>query len=237
MLSVASYYDFRRREVPDSIWALFLVMNTIFLFGRLNNGVPIQQILYLIAPGVILGVVMGAARFWGGGDSKAMLCIATLSPFFSSSDRNLWPFHSNLALATFTNAMLGSLIYLPYILFKNLTWLRIHGSIFEHREQRSKQLMRFFFAIKVNASDVERHKHRYLPGDASSIRLNDDEGSELNGLIRHRDSTTWVTLAIPMVVLLTIGFLVAMLRGDLLSQSIVMLVRIMARGRLRTPFK
>lgn len=83
-LLVATYWDIRTREVPDTLSYGLIVVG---LLGGLISALLQQQVsiflthLYGFVLGMVIGIVMFYTRQWGGGDAKLLMGIGAIIGF------------------------------------------------------------------------------------------------------------------------------------------------------------
>lgn len=169
---------------------------------------------------------------FGGADAKAFMCIALTDPNPPTSipivSGYLLPFYS---ISIFDNAILLSLTTILLNLAYNISWLLTGHSFFNglERESTAKKIVVFFTCRKVRASIVKTSpnfhtaeeliqapdgtKHRRIK---MMYRLSDDDENEtipdVEFILAH--------YYVPLVVFITIGFVVSLLVGDLIMIAV-----------------
>lgn len=189
ILVYASRLDWRRREINDISWISLIVLGIIFLL--LN---PEQLRAFLISLSITLLLVAATylPGLLGGGDGKILLGLAVmfpLSPVYNT------PFFS---LGVFFNAVLIALP-LPFFFFiRNLLKEGV----------KKGEIIKMFLGYRVRADQVKNYEA--LMGD----RLLMDVRKTRLGERGSPGEMVWVTPAIPFLIPLTLGFLIAALYGD-----------------------
>ena len=126
MLAISTYYDiYNNKNVPDMIYRAGIVLGAIFLiFDNPWGWIPV---IGSIGLSVIVGMGLFIIGAWGGADAKIMLAVAFLHPIWTS------PFpYEKMALHPFTAiimisnaAMIAGLVYLPIVIFKRNSKMKI----------------------------------------------------------------------------------------------------------------
>lgn len=126
ILAISTYYDiYNNKNVPDIIYRAGIVLGAIFLiFDNPWGWIPV---IGSIGLSVIVGMGLFIVGAWGGADAKIMFAITVLHPIWSS------PFpYEKMALHPFTAiimmsnaAMIAGLVYLPIVIFKRNTKMKI----------------------------------------------------------------------------------------------------------------
>jgi len=132
MLLIASYQDIRSREVSDSFWIVIGGVGALrTLYYSYMNPSDIVMELISIGASVGLALAMFYLGLMGGADSKALIALAVAFPIRSEllpSTGHVLPI---FPLSVFINAILLSLVILPYILALNLIWILRKRPLFD----------------------------------------------------------------------------------------------------------
>lgn len=154
MLSLAAIIDFKKREIPDKIWAYFGILGILLTIFQLvassvsfvnvtttnssfalNSALTASLIQYTIGIGIIFPIayVIYRVGLFGGADSKALIAIALLVPPYSSISILTMPLktHGVVALTVLTNALILSLGNVVYNIARNSFALARGSNIFE----------------------------------------------------------------------------------------------------------
>lgn len=241
-LSVASIYDVRTREVPNSVWLFFapigLILTLISLVLNNWNFLLINICITSIAATIVLSFALFYLDLFGGADAKALICLALSMPVYPSI-RLIKPILGSYwqtipllpPLSTFNNAVLIASLLIFLIISRNLEDLaKNRMRIFEGIEEERTiiKLLAFITGFRVEASKLRTKKHHY-------IVLEKFERKE-NGVIRRRlkvfqrinnskeeisipeeiDGKIWVTIGLPFIVFITLGFALTIFIGDLI---------------------
>jgi len=247
-LSYGSWTDLKTREVPDKVWALSLpvasVITTIKVY--LSSGLLILYVLS-ISLSIIVSLVIFKVGFFGGADAKAMISMGVALPLFPEIFRPiLGYFHPFFPLVVLTNSFLLSLLSIAYVVYRNLAWRLQTGlpffSGFE-REPLPKKFLVLLSGHKVELAQLRKSIH-LIPledvdetGEAPLRKMRIFVGAEedrdvvVERLARHSSeglvqSHIWATPGLPMMVFVSLGFLTALIIGDILFYVIYILVRL-----------
>ncbi len=117
---LASYCDFKKREVPDkiSVGMIFLGLFLVLLYYYQSKDIIFLKEALLTA-GIFfaIGMILFFTGQWGGADAKILVGYGLLLSFYSQiSIKNFeafWP----LWITLFTNLMIGALIYTIFYVF------------------------------------------------------------------------------------------------------------------------
>jgi len=126
-LVLSSWYDFKKREVSNKMWAIYgpasltlLLLQFFTDYSYNKEGIPIQ---WLVSIGLttIIALVLFYIGFFGGADSKALICLSIALPVYPSFTYEyimiLVPF---FPLAVLVNSVLGSSLLIIVITGYNL---------------------------------------------------------------------------------------------------------------------
>jgi len=206
MLIVASIIDVWKREIHDYFWIGFGVVGAMLAFinpdilPRLSN----IAISLIIAPFVIFVWRIG---LFGGADAFALIALAVIAPLATFSQNPVTPFTS------LANAI--TLFAIPFLIniFRNILSITRNENIFEGFEERRIKKV-FAMCIGYRAKN---------PKFSFSIEKIENGKKKLNITVHHAENEnycvkpdTWVTPGIPYILLITGGFIVQLLYGDVL---------------------
>ncbi|WP_182128498.1 A24 family peptidase C-terminal domain-containing protein [Nitrosopumilus sp. b3] len=206
MLGVASVIDVWKREIHDYFWIVFGVIGflLIFLSPDLISDLFTLGFSLIIVPIVI---IMWRIGFFGGADAFALIALAVIAPMATFSETPITPF------TTLSNAVI--LFVIPFIVnvLRNVI-AQIKGeNIFEGFEETTG---RKIIAILMGY----RAKN---PKFGFSIEKTKKGKKKLNLKLHHAENQdfctkpdTWITPGIPYLLLITGGFLIQLVYGDIL---------------------
>jgi len=234
VLCVAAVLDVREREVPDRLWLFsspFLVSLTAISLALGYEPAWPTAVSMLLATAV--GLLIFSSGLAGGADAKALIFMAISCPI--SHVEPLLPSHKLVPLASFSNSLLISAITSIILLVRNVAWkLRTGRSFFEGLGDISLPVKALILisGYKLRAGDLEKARFVFplevlVEEDGPRrklvlvVRLR--EGEEALGLRRalelgllSEDDYVWVSPGLPLVAILTAGFVMALVVGDVL---------------------
>ena len=206
MLILGSIIDIWKREIHDLYWIVFggagivlAVLNPNIITQLLSIGFAL-----IIAPFVIIVWRIG---LFGGADAFALIALAVIAPVASLNDGSISPF------TTLSNAAL--LFVIPFLLNLIRNGIsQIRGNnIFEgFDESLSKKIIASFMGYKSKN-----------PKFAFSIEKIANGKKKLDLTIHHAEDqefcitpNTWITPGIPYLLLITGGFIIQLIYGDII---------------------
>ena len=243
-LIYASWSDFKKREVSNTVWALFaplafaLTSLQVYMVAFTSSPTFIQQTLYVYALSFVLIFALSYILFYvgafGGADAKALICIAIALPtypiYFLRPQFEFIP--PLFPLTVFSNGVLLASLSVAYATLRNLVWkFRTKKSLFEGFEIESnwRKTIALLCGYKVKSEELERG-HLYPLED-----INGADGKERKLVVIPKDekreeiverilgavcegkiqNEIWVTPGLPLLVFITAGFLAALFLGDI----------------------
>ncbi len=193
-LAAAGYSDYKRREVDDKVWIIGFSVATPLLLARLN-AVNLELYVASLLLTVSVSLLVWRLKLMGDADAIALLFIGSLEPPSTSSFLTLVP------LATIvTIAGLASLAYVVYNVIVNIS----RRPRFDSNASILEKVLAYTTMRFVTPEEYYSKSYMYiLPSDAeaSAPTL---EPRENQGLAREG---FWVTVGLPYVTLLFIGYL------------------------------
>ena len=208
MLGLASFFDFRKREVSDLVWIIFGALGTVLFIIEpvLIDALITTGFALIVAP---FAIFMWRIGFFGGADAFALITIAILAPQMTFGENIVTPF------TVMTNAALFSIIPLFVNAARNLIEILKKNNIFEgFQESYSKRIIAMFVGYRAKN-----------PKFSFSMEQQSGNVKKLSLSFKHAETSeyctkpnTWVTPAIPYMLFITIGFLTQLIYGDLIFQ-------------------
>ncbi len=206
MLILGSIIDIWKREIHDYYWIGFggagialALLNPNIMTQLLSIGFAL-----IIAPFVIIVWRIG---LFGGADAFALIALAVIAPMASLNDNPISPF------TTLSNAALLFIIPFLFNLVRN-TISHIKGdNIFEgFDEPMFKKVIASFMGYKSKN-----------PKFSFSIEKIEQGKKKLDLTIHHAEDqefcskpNTWITPGIPYLLLITGGFVIQLIYGDII---------------------
>lgn len=204
MLSIASSIDIWKREISDALWIGFAAVAVVLIFLEpdLTGILKSIGISLIIAP---VALVMWRMGIFGGADALGLMVLAALAPQASLSNGLITPF------TTLTNAALLSVIPIFTNVIRNVIALLNHSDIFDgFNETRSKKILAIFLGYRAKN-----------PKYGFSIETTEGNHKKLDFSLKHAEKAefcskpdTWITPSIPYILYITAGFVVQIVFGD-----------------------
>lgn len=221
-LALASYQDVRTREIEDKIWLVAGAAGAA-LTACEALAAPAYPLLFALASMGLTAVLAVGVYFlglYGGADAKALAVIAVTMPLSPSSSGLYSPF---FPLTVLGNALLCSLVLVPACLVYNVAWRLSRGQpLFGGvRAGLLTRIGALFTAIKVRPRTARQVHFNPIEvrheGGPAGLRLfsrvsDEDEAKDIDDSKEY----VWVTPAIPMILFLLVGFVIAALGADLI---------------------
>ena len=206
MLIIGSAIDIWKREIHDYYWIVFgsvgfllIFINSDILSYLLNIGIAL-----IIAPFVIFIWRIG---LFGGADAFALIALAVIAPMATLSENPVTPFTS------LSNAAILFIVPFCINLLRNVISIVKHENIFEgFEESKFKKIGAMLIGYKAKN-----------PKFCFSIEKIEKGRKKINLTVHHAENeeyctkpNTWITPGIPYLLLITGGFIIQLLYGDLL---------------------
>jgi preflagellin peptidase FlaK len=206
MLAIGGVLDVWKREIHDYYWIVFGSIGFLLIF--INSDLLPQLfnigIALIIAPFVIFIWRMG---LFGGADAFALIALAVIAPMTTISENPVTPF------TTLSNAAV--LFIIPFIInvTRNLISIIKHENIFEgFEEEKLKKICAMLIGYRAKN-----------PKFCFSIEKTEKGKKKLNLTMHHAEKeeycttpNTWITPGIPYLLLITGGFIIQILFGDII---------------------
>ena len=241
-LVYASYSDIKTREISNWVWVVLLLIGlplNIFRVILYFNDFPVLlQGVVCVFLGASLGVLLALMGLWGEADSKGLICMSFVSPLF--------PFAAVIPLIGTINAIIpmslayfmnGYLFLLPLLpLFPIYNLIGLIRDPERYSFPQSTLWKRIVAFCTGYPADVETLKSKGIwdydflerPTEngiwVSALRIGLSEPEEdaqrkrawLETAIQEGKKTVWVQTGYPAFVTLTLGYITAMLFGNIL---------------------
>lgn len=211
MLIIGSIIDIWKREIHDYYWIGFGVVGFLLIF--INSDV----LPYLLNIGMALIIAPFVIFIWriglfGGADAFALIALAVIAPMATLSENPITPFTSlsNTAI----------LFIMPFFvnIFRNLVSIAKHENIFEgFEESKFKKICAMIIGYKAKN-----------PKFCFAIEKTEKGKKKINLTLHHAENqeycttpNTWITPGIPYLLLITGGFVMQLLWGDIILGLII----------------
>jgi len=211
MLIIGSIIDIWKREIHDYYWIGFGIVGFLLIFIN-SNVLP-----YLLNIGIALIIAPFVIFIWriglfGGADAFALIALAVIAPMATLSENPVTPFTS------LSNTVV--LFVIPFFVnvFRNLTSIAKHENIFEgFEESRFKKICAMLIGYKAEN-----------PKFCFAIEKTEKGKKKINLTFHHAENqeycttpNTWITPGIPYLLLITGGFIMQLLWGDIILGLII----------------
>lgn len=206
MLGLASFLDLRKREISDMLWICYGIIAGVLLLFDPNffKEITIVGFSLIISPLALLAWRLG---LFGGADAFALIVLAGISPMATIFGNTVTPF------TTLTNAAILFLVPLLINMLRNIRSILKKDNIFEGFDESTiKKICAMFIGYKAKNSKfsfaIEKFNGIHKKFDLS---LHNAETAEFC-----TTQNTWVTPGIPYLLLITAGYVIQLLYGDIL---------------------
>jgi preflagellin peptidase FlaK len=239
-LVYASWSDYKTREVSNKVWGILgpiAVALTAFQI-LVYSTQPIQMITtYFLSFAITSGLSLAVFYFggFGGADAKAFICIALAFPIYPGHlfSQPIGFISPLFPITIFTNSVLLGALSVFYTLFRNLLWIakntedlfeglkteplehKILAAISGYKVKISKLETEHMFPLEdVETSEDGEKKRKLLAFPKYEERENII--TRLKENIKEEQHNVWVTPGLPLLIFITIGFIIALLYGDII---------------------
>ena len=215
MLITASTLDVWKREIHDLLWIIFGAIAIILIFfGPLSDQVLTEiGFSLIIAP---IALALWRMGIFGGADAFSLIVLAALAPQLTLTENFVTP------LTTLTNAAFLSIVILVSNFIRNLIAILNHIDVFSgFDENKFRKICAMFLGYRASN-----------PKYGFSIEKSDSTHKKLDFSIHHAEKTefcktkdTWVTPGIPFMIYITAGFVVQLIFGDIVVNTITTILQ------------
>ncbi len=241
MLGYASLKDLRTREIHDLLWIVFGAIGLLLAIYEVYVGdISILGLTLPAAFSVALSLALGRFGLFGGADVGAFIALSLIHPVPPISLKPILGVVSVVyPLTLFSNSALVGASFAVVLLVKNLSRMLRGKPLFEGHESDSpwKKFIVMIAGARVGLDSVRGPPFQYplefTPKEGDHDRrlillpdINDDEAARevFTQLRREGVEEVWVSSTLPFLVFITIGYVLAILVGDvalsLLSRAI-----------------
>lgn len=245
-LSLASLHDIKSREVPDRVWIIFAPSGSaLTLLSLILSGWNLQNLLAFISSIVLtacIALIFFYLGMFGGADAKALICIAVATPTYPEDDFRLStkPILPMFPVSILNNAVLLSSSLVLVMIAKNLFDVIVRKEkIFEGLETENPitKIFALITGFRVDAEKLHGWRHHFI--------VMEEIYWKENGVIMRRlkllkplslkeesvkvpeefDGKVWVTVSLPFLVFITLGFLTTVFVGDVIFWLATQLIK------------
>jgi len=206
MLGIASFYDIWKREIHDVLWIGFGAFSVVLLFIDPNFSESVIAILIslIIAP---FAIFLWRTGMFGGADAFALIVLASLAPMVTLTNNPVTP------LSTLSNGALLFVFPLLANVIRNSISILKNENIFEgFNETKLKKSLAMIIGYRAKK-----------PNYGFAIEKTEGGQKKLNIAFHNAETTefcssknTWITPGIPYILLITAGFIIQLIYGDIL---------------------
>ena len=206
MLGIASFYDIWKREIHDVLWIGFGAFSVVLLFIDPNFSESVIAILIslIIAP---FAIFLWRTGMFGGADAFALIVLASLAPMVTLTNNPVTP------LSTLSNGALLFVFPLLANVIRNSISILKNENIFEgFNETKLKKSLAMIIGYRAKK-----------PNYGFAIEKTEGGQKKLNIAFHNAETTefcssknTWITPGIPYILLITGGFIIQLIYGDIL---------------------
>jgi len=210
--------DLESRTVPNKVWKFMLVATTPITAYQLIFG-DYSAIEYIIAGVFVLIVIaLSYALYligaYGGADAKAIMALAVIFPFYPTY--NNFPmfkaFSFSFAFSTLANSVIAAPFMLLLMFFRNLAREGVNGL--------RGNVLYYFTGYRVSSRRIPKF-HNLLEfvdedGRLRRVRRAVEPDERMLERLRKSDIEIWVTPALPFILFITAGYVLAFFVGDIL---------------------
>jgi len=237
-LGYGSWSDIKSREVSNIVWMLFAPIGATLTVARLFL---LPELLWISLGSIVVATSFAFLLFYtgvfGGADAKGLICIGISIPTLPENiPASLNFFHPLLPVVILSNSFLVAVSMALYILVRNMFWkYSTRSGLFSglEKEPAWKKVFALVSGYKADFKEVEDKIYLYpleevVESEGGAERkLNlfveaEVEKQDLLGKLRPYVEKAvipreiWATPGLPMLVFITIGFILALLIGDLI---------------------
>ncbi|MGB9676076.1 MAG: A24 family peptidase C-terminal domain-containing protein [Candidatus Bathyarchaeales archaeon] len=243
-LLYASWSDYKKREVSNSVWISYAPLALTLTITELSIYEDFQTLqFYGLSFGLTaaLAIILFYAGGFGGADAKALMCLALALPFypqniFTPVFKEISPIAQTFfPLTVFNNSILLAAATAIYILLYNIVWHKKNGKkLFEEFKNESfgKKILVLITSYKMPIQKIKEKWHIYPMEDIEDnteefnrklVVIPKDE--ERNTIIERLEkaaekgkiqNTVWATPGLPMLIFITAGLIIALFIGDII---------------------
>ena len=234
MLVYASYRDLKTREIHDLVWIIFAAIGlTMDGYEIIMGTLAIQQLAIAVGFMIVIGALLSFLKLFGGADILAFITLVAIqpkSPVFLTLN---WGWHPIFyPLTIITNTAFAGLVAPLIILSFNIKSILGGVNVFQgHKISLARRLGLLFTALNTSLKEVRGPPFQYPLVNPTSgevaLRPNiwdDTEAEKVFTELKHRGvDRTWVSWTLPYVVVMTIGYAITVVFGDLLLWAFILL--------------
>ena len=217
-LLYACKLDLESRIIPNRVWKYMLLVSLPITGYQLVTSDYLMIHCMVAGFFVLMVIALSYALYligaYGGADAKAIMCLAVIFPFYPTF--NGFPMLNqgfSFAFSTLANSVIAAPLLLIFMFFRNLVregWRGLRGNVlyyFTGYRADVKNLPKFHNLLEfVDENGEFKRVRRAVEPDERMLERLRKSGVE----------KVWVTPALPFLIFITAGYIVAFIFGDLL---------------------
>ncbi|MDK2796356.1 MAG: archaeal preflagellin peptidase FlaK [Archaeoglobaceae archaeon] len=229
-LLYACRLDLRSRIVPNRVWKFMLIFAIPFTAIQI-----LQSYEFLVAERILLlfmffgtvfmlllAYILYRLNFYGGADAKALMCLAVLFPIYP--DFGSFPIINSgfgvFAFSVLANSVIFAPLIMLVLLFRNLAKEGFRGFL--------KNPLYYITGYRIPVDKIRFHNlFEFLDDDGELKRVKraiEPNEELISRLKKHGVEKVWVTPALPFIVFITLGYVSALIFGDILFLAITLIL-------------
>jgi len=214
-LIIATYYDLKSREISEYVWVPALVFSSIFTYLVIRPNILV--LIFSLIPAVILLLLMFLGMI-GGADFLALLLISISTPYL------------NVIPISMLTLLLSALIPSSLVLYNFIINLTLCRNLMEGLKCSSThKLSLIFLSRPMKVSKFLKSKFMYpltivkcstnefVVKCRTSFNIEEDFKEHIRDVMKclelgyvSNDDYIWVTPALPHILFITIGYILAL---------------------------
>ena len=245
ILFYASLSDYKTREVSNRVWVIYGPIALALSLPELLIFEPSQLPLFGLSVGLTVGIafLLFYSGLFGGADSKAFMCIALALPF-APIVLSLPVFNEGLSpiaqyvfpITILSNSVFFGAAFVVYMVLRNVVWHQKKGVKMFPGTLASESVGKKFLAIITGYPmpvETLKKRHMFPMEDLEEqtenvikrklVVIPQDEETQDKAIERLSkavqsgkiDAYVWATPGLPMLILVTLGLIVALTFGDI----------------------
>jgi len=239
-LLYSCYSDLNSRRVSNKVWKYMLASGSGFVFYEiLTDG------LSYIMPLLLSGVLVFTAVYilfqfgaFGGGDAKGLIVLSILFPsypVFNFSEK-IYPMLGVPPIGLFTFTVLGNALLMTTLVPLGM----FVYNLFHFSPEMIKNPLYMFIGYRTEISSLKYKRHlglleKFELDESGSLKkkftraglnFDADQKPELEEYLKKGliEKDIWVTPGLPFMLSITVGFITAVVFGDLIFYAVMSLI-------------
>ncbi|MCX8172501.1 MAG: prepilin peptidase [Archaeoglobaceae archaeon] len=218
-LLYACHLDLKTRIIPNRVWKYMLITTIPITTLQIYEVSNADRRIFLFAIFGILFILMLSyllyrMNVYGGADAKALLCLAVLFPFYPEVG-DFPAINNGFGIFAFS-VLANSVIFAPFLMFG----LLFRNMLKEGIEGFFKNPLYYIAGYRIPIEKIGFHNlFEFIDekGELKRVRKAIEPNEELiSRLKKAKIQKVWVTPALPFIIFITFGYVVAFLFGDVL---------------------